>query len=122
MLWRLICVWAVNVFGSGAGDLLQVRLDRSPNPSDGAGKPKLEILASAPFVWVPSVVAIVPNVTNYYKILGSAKTVPIRTVNRQCSSSLQAVAEVAAAIKAGLYDIGSVTFSSYFISLLVSMM
>ncbi|CAL5354856.1 unnamed protein product [Camellia sinensis] len=34
------------------------------------------------------------------------KTVPIRTVNRQCSSSLQAVADVVAAIKAGFYDIG----------------
>ncbi|XP_028113655.1 3-ketoacyl-CoA thiolase A, peroxisomal-like [Camellia sinensis] len=33
------------------------------------------------------------------------ETVPIRTVNRQCSSGLQAVANVAAAIKAGFYDI-----------------
>lgn len=33
-------------------------------------------------------------------------TVPIRTVNRQCSSGLQAVADVAAFIKAGYYDIG----------------
>ncbi|XWS76130.1 hypothetical protein CRYUN_Cryun01aG0150100 [Craigia yunnanensis] len=33
-------------------------------------------------------------------------TVPIRTVNRQCSSGLQAVADVAACIKAGFYDIG----------------
>ncbi|KAG8489075.1 hypothetical protein CXB51_017092 [Gossypium anomalum] len=33
-------------------------------------------------------------------------TVPIRTVNRQCSSGLQAVADVAASIKAGFYDIG----------------
>ncbi|XP_048429646.1 3-ketoacyl CoA thiolase 1, peroxisomal-like [Pyrus x bretschneideri] len=33
-------------------------------------------------------------------------TVPIRTVNRQCSSGLQAVADVAASIKAGYYDIG----------------
>lgn len=31
---------------------------------------------------------------------------PVRTVNRQCSSGLQAVADVAAAIKAGFYDIG----------------
>lgn len=35
-----------------------------------------------------------------------AETVPVRTVNRQCSSGLQAVADVAAAIKAGFYDIG----------------
>lgn len=34
------------------------------------------------------------------------ETVPIRTVNRQCASGLQAVADVAAAIKAGFYDIG----------------
>ncbi|CAI0393943.1 unnamed protein product [Linum tenue] len=33
-------------------------------------------------------------------------TVPIRTVNRQCSSGLQAVADVAGSIKAGFYDIG----------------
>lgn len=35
-----------------------------------------------------------------------AETVPIRTVNRQCSSGLQAVADVAASIRAGFYDIG----------------
>ncbi|KDO65879.1 hypothetical protein CISIN_1g0125222mg, partial [Citrus sinensis] len=37
---------------------------------------------------------------------GFPETVPLRTVNRQCSSGLQAVADVATAIKAGLYDIG----------------
>ncbi|XP_021767465.1 3-ketoacyl-CoA thiolase 2, peroxisomal-like [Chenopodium quinoa] len=37
---------------------------------------------------------------------GFPDTVPIRTVNRQCSSGLQAVADVAACIKAGYYDIG----------------
>ncbi|XP_042517955.1 3-ketoacyl-CoA thiolase 2, peroxisomal [Macadamia integrifolia] len=37
---------------------------------------------------------------------GFPDTVPIRTVNRQCSSGLQAVADVAAAIRAGFYDIG----------------
>ncbi|XP_023914186.2 3-ketoacyl-CoA thiolase 2, peroxisomal [Quercus suber] len=37
---------------------------------------------------------------------GFPETVPIRTVNRQCSSGLQAVADVAAAIRAGFYDIG----------------
>jgi len=37
---------------------------------------------------------------------GFPETVPVKTVNRQCSSSLQAVADVAAAIKAGFYDIG----------------
>lgn len=34
---------------------------------------------------------------------------PIRTVNRQCSSGLQAVADVAASIRAGYYDIGKKT-------------
>jgi acetyl-CoA acetyltransferase len=33
-------------------------------------------------------------------------TVPVRTVNRQCSSGLQAIADVAASIKAGYYTIG----------------
>jgi len=37
---------------------------------------------------------------------GFPETVPLRTVNRQCSSGLQAVADVSAAIKAGFYDIG----------------
>lgn len=33
-------------------------------------------------------------------------TVPLKTVNRQCSSGLQAVADVASAIRSGQYDIG----------------
>lgn len=37
---------------------------------------------------------------------GFPDSVPLRTVNRQCSSGLQAVADVAAFIKAGYYDIG----------------
>ncbi|KAI5058213.1 hypothetical protein GOP47_0026383 [Adiantum capillus-veneris] len=37
---------------------------------------------------------------------GFPETVPVHTVNRQCSSGLQAVAAVAASIKAGYYDIG----------------
>eukprot|EP00245_Coleochaete_scutata_P001585 TRINITY_DN11965_c0_g1_i2.p1 TRINITY_DN11965_c0_g1~~TRINITY_DN11965_c0_g1_i2.p1 ORF type:complete len:461 (+),score=105.87 TRINITY_DN11965_c0_g1_i2:173-1555(+) len=37
---------------------------------------------------------------------GFPETVPVRTVNRQCSSGLQAVADVASAIIAGYYDIG----------------
>jgi acetyl-CoA acyltransferase 1 len=37
---------------------------------------------------------------------GFPESVPIRTVNRQCSSGLQAVADVASAIKCGYYDIG----------------
>eukprot|EP00898_Chlorokybus_atmophyticus_P005210 jgi/Chlat1/5690/Chrsp38S05539 len=39
-------------------------------------------------------------------LAGIPETVPIRTVNRQCSSGLQAVADVVAAIKAGFYDVG----------------
>ncbi|KAJ7961481.1 3-ketoacyl-CoA thiolase 2, peroxisomal [Quillaja saponaria] len=37
---------------------------------------------------------------------GFPESVPLRTVNRQCSSGLQAVADVAAYIKAGFYEIG----------------
>ncbi|CAM6081695.1 unnamed protein product [Calypogeia fissa] len=37
---------------------------------------------------------------------GIPETVPLRTVNRQCSSGLQAIADVAAAIKAGFIEIG----------------
>ena len=39
-------------------------------------------------------------------LAGMPVHVPVRTVNRQCSSSLQAIADVAAAIQAGLYEIG----------------
>jgi len=39
-------------------------------------------------------------------LAGVPSTVPVHTTNRQCSSGLQAVAEVAANIKAGFYDIG----------------
>lgn len=37
---------------------------------------------------------------------GIPEEVPVRTVNRQCSSGLQAIADVAAAIKAGFYTVG----------------
>ncbi|KAH7293559.1 hypothetical protein KP509_28G031000 [Ceratopteris richardii] len=37
---------------------------------------------------------------------GFPETVPIRSLNRQCGSGLQAIADVAACIKAGFYDIG----------------
>ena len=39
-------------------------------------------------------------------LAGVPDTVPLHTVNRQCSSGLQAVASVAAAIKAGYYSVG----------------
>ena len=39
-------------------------------------------------------------------LAGFPETVPVRTVNRQCSSGLQAVADVAASISAGFYDVG----------------
>lgn len=39
-------------------------------------------------------------------LAGMPETVPVRTVNRQCSSGLQACADVAASIKAGYYDVG----------------
>ncbi|KAE8660957.1 3-ketoacyl-CoA thiolase 1, peroxisomal [Hibiscus syriacus] len=44
------------------------------------------------------------RMTTFY--VGFPDTVPIRTVNRQCSSGLQVVIDVAASIKAGFYDIG----------------
>lgn len=37
---------------------------------------------------------------------GIPEEVPVRTINRQCSSGLQAIADVAAAIKAGFYTVG----------------
>ena len=37
---------------------------------------------------------------------GFPDSVPVRTTNRQCSSGLQAVADVAASIRAGYYAIG----------------
>mmetsp|Transcript_52571 Transcript_52571/g.167143 ORF Transcript_52571/g.167143 Transcript_52571/m.167143 type:complete len:442 (+) Transcript_52571:103-1428(+) len=39
-------------------------------------------------------------------LVGFPDSVPVRTVNRQCSSGLQAIADVAASIQAGFYDIG----------------
>ncbi|XP_043703300.1 3-ketoacyl-CoA thiolase 2, peroxisomal-like [Telopea speciosissima] len=48
--------------------------------------------------------AIECRMAAYYA--GFPDSVPIRTVNRQCSSGLQAIADVAAAIKSGFYDIG----------------
>ena len=39
-------------------------------------------------------------------LAGFPKEVPVRTTNRQCSSGLQACADVAAGIKAGYYDMG----------------
>lgn len=39
-------------------------------------------------------------------LAGFPKEVPVRTVNRQCSSGLQACADVAASIKAGYYECG----------------
>lgn len=37
---------------------------------------------------------------------GVPDTVPIQTINRQCSSGLQAIASVAASIRAGYYNVG----------------
>jgi acetyl-CoA acyltransferase 1 len=39
-------------------------------------------------------------------LAGIPETVPVHTVNRQCSSGLQAIASVAAAIKSGFYTVG----------------
>lgn len=40
-------------------------------------------------------------------LVGFPETIFFRTVNRQCSSGLQAMADVAASIKAGVYEIGT---------------
>ncbi|KAJ4969380.1 hypothetical protein NE237_016081 [Protea cynaroides] len=48
--------------------------------------------------------AIECRMAAYYA--GFPDNVPVRTVNRQCSSGLQAVADVAASIRSGYYDIG----------------
>ncbi|MCD7457381.1 hypothetical protein HAX54_035004 [Datura stramonium] len=47
----------INVFNSGASDLLHVELLPDQN-----AKPRLEGVASGPLVWVPFVEAIVPNI------------------------------------------------------------
>jgi len=39
-------------------------------------------------------------------VAGLPDTVPVRTVNRQCSSGLQAIADVASAIRSGFYEVG----------------
>lgn len=39
-------------------------------------------------------------------LAGFPETTPITTVNRQCSSGLQAVANIAAAIRSGQYEMG----------------
>ena len=50
-----------------------------------------------------------------YVFLYHPETVPVRTVNRQCSSGLQAVADVAASIRAGFYDIGKGCIDFFFL-------
>jgi len=39
-------------------------------------------------------------------LAGLPHSVPVRTVNRQCSSGLQSIADVACAIRAGYYEVG----------------
>lgn len=52
----------MNVFNSGANDLLHVMLNSSLDKHDGTRKTKSEASSSAPLVWIPFVEAIVPNV------------------------------------------------------------
>lgn len=52
----------VNVFKSGASDLLQVMLDSSGNLANGNGRTESVVGDSARLVWVPFVEAIVPIV------------------------------------------------------------
>ena len=63
-----------------------------------AGFPGMQFSKNCSYSLVSSII----NACNAFV----AETVPVRTVNRQCSSGLQAVADVAAAIRAGFYDIG----------------
>lgn len=51
----------VNVFDSGAGDLLQVMLNNYQLPDENE-KPKSDTSDLSPLVWVPFVEAIVPDV------------------------------------------------------------
>ncbi|XP_078173196.1 3-ketoacyl-CoA thiolase 2, peroxisomal-like [Carex rostrata] len=51
-----------------------------------------------------SIRAIKCRIAAFYA--GFPDIVPLKTVNRQCSSGLQAVADVASAIRSGQYDIG----------------
>lgn len=51
----------------------------------------------------------------------ATETVPVRTVNRQCSSGLQAIADVVAAIKAGFYDIGTLYTTSQVFHIVVEL-
>lgn len=52
----------MNVFNSGANDLLHVMLNSFLDKHDGTRKTKSEASSSAPLVWIPFVEAIVPNV------------------------------------------------------------
>ncbi|XP_075481676.1 uncharacterized protein LOC142522282 [Primulina tabacum] len=52
----------VNVFNTGASDLLQVRLDLSKNIAGPVEVSKVEECDSGPLAWVPFVEAIVPDV------------------------------------------------------------
>lgn len=52
----------INVFNSGASDLLRVELDSNDSLSDRNGKQRLEGDASGLLVWVPFVEAIVPTI------------------------------------------------------------
>lgn len=66
------------------------------------------------FIWIWILINLVSKRSHWISIiynlyiiyLVNTDTVPVRTVNRQCSSGLQAVADVAAHIKAGFYEIG----------------
>ncbi|XP_039032832.1 3-ketoacyl CoA thiolase 1, peroxisomal-like [Hibiscus syriacus] len=79
--------------------VLKALIDRTKvNPSEVGDIVVCSVLACA------TLRATQCRMTTFY--VGFPDTVPIRTVNRQCSSGLQAVADIAASIKAGFYDIG----------------
>ncbi|CAH2038915.1 unnamed protein product [Thlaspi arvense] len=87
-------------------DVVIVALNSCDNKTDSAQRTALCKAKRGSFkdTYPDELLAAVLKV--YLDVFLDYETVPIRTVNRQCASGLQAVADVAAAIKAGFYDIG----------------
>ncbi|EHB16856.1 3-ketoacyl-CoA thiolase B, peroxisomal [Heterocephalus glaber] len=65
---------------------------------------QLRVFLSVGNVLQPGAGALVARIAQF--LSGIPETVPLSTVNRQCSSGLQAVANIAGGIRNGSYDIG----------------
>lgn len=96
-LWLVRCLVLVPSVQSSAGRLRCLL--------DSLVIPVFAILHHNTLIWW-GLLSVAQNVHCPFFVV--VETVPVRTVNRQCSSGLQAVADVAAAIKAGYYDIGTI--------------